>query len=221
MFYNTLFVKHALYLHLYIQNETKMKKILVLLVSAFVCLTASAKVSGIEDAKKGDFNLGLQLGLPAVDKFENGDDPSAIPNLSLDASWVLTSGFINTKAFGQNGAIDLGLYYGFCHYWYDEKDWDETLNQNIILVRSGFHFQFVPKLDTYAGAFAGANVWFWNAENKSTGAETDNDDTDACFGLFTGAKYYFSDAVGVKAELGHDFNEDNYPLISAGITFRF
>ena len=219
MFYNTLFVKHALYLHLYIQNETKMKKILVLLVSAFVCLTASAKVSGIEDAKKGDFNLGLQLGLPAVDKFENGHDPSAIPNLSLDASWLLTSGFINTKAFGQNGAIDLGLYYGFCHYWYDDPGLEETLNQNLILCRSGFHFQFVPKLDTYAGAFAGANVWFWNAEYN--GVETDNDDTDACFGLFTGAKYYFSDMFGAKVELGHDFNEDNYPLISAGITFRF
>ncbi|MCQ2194449.1 MAG: outer membrane beta-barrel protein [Paludibacteraceae bacterium] len=196
-----------------------MKRVLFLLVSAFVCLSASAKVSGIEDAKKGDFNLGLQLGVPAVDKFENGHDPSAIPTISLDASWVLTSGFINTKAFGQNGAIDLGLYYGFCHYSYDEHSVEETLNQNIILCRSGFHFQFVPNLDTYAGAFAGANLWMWEAEGP--GYEDDNTDTDACFGLFTGAKYYFSDLFGVKLEFGHDFNEDNYPLVAGGITFRF
>lgn len=196
-----------------------MKKILVLLVSAFVCLSASAKVSGIEDAKKGDFNFGLQLGVPAVDKFENGHDPSATPTISLDASWVLTSGFINTKAFGQNGAVDLGLYYGFCHYSYDKDHHDETLNQNLILCRSGFHFQFLPKLDTYAGAFVGANVWFW--EQDCLDGKGDSDDNDACFGLFTGAKYYFSDIFGLKVELGHDFNEDNYPLISGGLAFRF
>lgn len=193
------------------------------MVSAFVALSASAKVSGIEEAKKGDFNLGLQLGLPAVDNFENGHEPSSIPTISLDASWVLTSGFIKTSAFGQNGAIDLGLYYGFCHYWAEEDHWEESLNQHLILLRSGFHFQFVDKLDTYAGAFLGANVWFWEAEyDNGLGKTTaDSDDNDPAFGLYTGAKYYFTDVFAAKLELGHDFNEDNYPLISAGISFRF
>lgn len=196
-----------------------MKKILVLLVSAFVCMTASAKISGIEAARQGDFNLGLMLGVPSVDKFENNHDPSATPTFSLDASWVLTSGFINTSAFGQNGAIDLGLYYGFCHYSYEEHAVEETLMQHTILCRSGFHFQFVPNLDTYAGAFLGANVWSWDAEYA--GKTEDSTDTDPAYGLYTGAKYYFTDVFGAKLEFGKDFNEDNYPYVAAGVTFRF
>ena len=205
-------------MQLHIQNETEMKKILVLLVSAFVCLTASAKVSGIEDAKKGDFNLGLQMGVPPA---SGAGDKAYMPLISLDGAFVLTSGFINTKAFGQNGAVDLGFYGAFCGY---EKDYfdDSEFIQIPMLLRSAFHFQFVPKLDTYAGAFAGVNIWKSTGDGWGrAGNPGEFSDTKACVGLYTGAKYYFSDVFGVKLEFGHDVCEDNYPFLAGGFSFRF
>lgn len=190
-----------------------MKKLVSLLVACiFVFASVSAKKggSGIEDVQKGDFNLGLQLGLPPV-----GDWDKDMPMISLDASWVIASGFISTSSFGENGAVDLGLYYGICHYSREERGYDFGLLQNCILFRGAFHFQFLPKLDTYAGSFLGVNIW------SPTGDSEWKTDSKACVGFFTGAKYYFTDMFGVKAELGHDLVEDNYPLLSGGITFRF
>lgn len=195
-----------------------MKRVLFLLVSAFVCLSASAKVSGIEDAKKGDFNLGLQLGVPPA---SGSGDKSRTPLISLDGSFVVASGFVKTKAFGQNGAVSVGFYGAYCGY---EKDnWDDSeFIQIPMLFRSAFHFQFVPNLDTYAGAFAGVNIWKSTGDSwGKPGCPNEFTDTKACVGLYTGAKYYFTDMFGVKLEFGHDVCEDNYPFLAGGLTFRF
>ena len=192
-----------------------MKKVLFLLISVFAFAAANAGSNGIETAQKGDFNLGLMVGVPPV----GGEWDEDMPMISLDASWVIASGFINTSKFGQNGAVDLGLYYGVCSYSYDWNNGHQKgtngLLQNALLFRGGFHFQFIEKLDTYAGAMAGVNIW---SPTRDSDWKTDS---KGAYGLYTGAKYYFTDMFGVKLELAHDFNEDNLPVFSAGMAFMF
>ncbi len=174
-----------------------------LATATIVFFNANAATDGITAFQKGDFDLGIMIGVPA-------ESHANMPTVSLDGAWGLTSGFINTKAFGQNGGIDLGFYYGITSY-------DNAL-QNCILARSAFHFQFVKNLDTYAGILAGVNIWSPTGDAKDAGADTN---TNAAFGLYTGAKYYFSNKIGAKLELASDFNEGDVPWVSAGITFKF
>lgn len=185
-----------------------MKKILMAVLAMFACATvANAKTSGIQDVQpKGGFNMGVMLGVPPATD-DHVDAKFAMT--SVDFNWTVASGFINAKKFGQNGAVDLGLYYGFAPY---ETTDDYDFTQHCILFRSAFHFEFVEKLDTYAGIFGGANVWAGDAD-------TDN---KACYGLFTGCKYYFTDHFGVKAEFGYDMYKDhNYPGAALGIALKF
>ena len=178
-----------------------MKKLFVLLtIVTFVFFNANAD-KGITSFQKGDIDLGIMVGTPT-------ERSANMPTVSVDAAWGLTSGFIDTKNSGQNGAVDLGLYYGITSY--------EYALQNCILARSAFHFQFVENLDTYAGIFAGVNIW------SPTGSARDaKTHTNAAFGLYIGAKYYFSHKIGAKLEFANDFDESDVPWMAVGVAFKF
>lgn len=189
-----------------------MKKFLMAVAAMFTFATASnAATSGIQDVQpKGGFNLGIMLGIPPV----GGGWDANMPMVSVDGNWTLTSGMFNAGKFGQNGAIDLGFYYGACHY--SAHDWDDAgLLQNAALVRAAFHFEFVPKLDVYAGTFGGVNIW------APTGDSDWDTDVKGCFGMKIGGKYYFTEHFGLKLEFADDFIEDNYPNVAGGVTFKF
>ncbi|MBQ0029110.1 MAG: hypothetical protein KBT32_01585 [Bacteroidales bacterium] len=182
-----------------------MKKFLLAIVAMFSFATAAnAFTSGIDDVQpKGGVNMGLMLGVPPCD-----DVDAKFAMTSLDVNWTITSGMFNAGKFGNNGAIDLGLYYGFAPY--ENHDYDFA--QHCILFRSAFHFEFFPKFDVYAGLFGGVNIF------------TGEDDTDskACYGPFVGCKYFFTDHFGVKAEFGHDVYKDhNYAPAAIGLAFKF
>ena len=189
-----------------------MKKFLMAVAAMFTMATAAnAATSGIQDVQpKGGFNLGLMLGVPPV----GGDWDANMPMISVDGNWTVASGMFNAGKFGQNGAIDLGFYYGVCHY--ENHYWEDAgLLQNSINFRSAFHFEFVPKLDVYGGMFGGVNIW------SPTGDSEWDTDVKGCFGLKLGGKYYFTDVFGVKLEFAHDFIEDNIPGVAGGVSFKF
>ncbi|MBO5799656.1 MAG: hypothetical protein J6R41_06480 [Paludibacteraceae bacterium] len=195
-----------------------MKKVLIFIVSvlAFATANAAARVGGIQYATPGDFSLGIMLGIPPA----GDNDGARMPMISLDGNWGVASGFINTSAFGQNGAIDLGFYYGICAY---KQEWEERgqhkeggILQNAVLFRAAFHFQFVENLDVYGGISNGVNIW------SPTGDAEWDTDVKYAGGMFFGGKYYFSDVFGVKAEFPvFDWNEGNLPAFAAGVSFNF
>lgn len=190
-----------------------MKKFLLAVISMFTFATANAATSGIEDVQPdGGFAIGVQIGVPPADL------DAKMPMIAVDGNWTLTSGMFNAGKFGQNGAIDLGFYYGFCAYDKSAWHWEEGWQQNAVLARAAFHFEFVPKLDVYAGTFGGVNIWVPNSDAKDNGGKTD---VKGCFGMKIGAKYYFTESFGAKLEFGDDFIEGNYPLVQAGVTFKF
>ncbi len=187
--------------------------------------SANAFTSGISDVQpKGGFNLGVSIGVPPADDKEPNEDGHSycyenanIPMISVDGNWVLASGMFNAGKFGQNGAIDLGFYYGFCSY--ENKDNDEWAGvQNVIDVRCAFHFEFVPKFDVYAGIFTGVNIESPNGDDSK-----DQWDTYTKFsaGPFIGCKYFFTDHFGLKAEFGEDVASCAFPNAAFGLAFKF
>jgi hypothetical protein len=171
-------------------------------------VNTDAQINKISVSQKGDFNLGLAIGAPTV----NGWD-AVMPAISADASWVFLSECINTKTFGKNGSVDLGIYYGFSAYKQDNPvriSEESRLLYHSVLFRSAFHFQFMEKLDTYAGIMSGANIrsYFGNTLNK---------EVSFAYNLYAGAKYYFSPRFAGKLE----FIEDFTPWLSVGVNFKF
>lgn len=180
-----------------------MKKLFILLTTALVFMNVNAASEGITAFNEGDIDLGIMIGVP-------GESHANMPTISIDGSWGLMDKFINTKTFGQNGGIDLGGFYGITAY--------DNMLQNTIVFRSAFHFQFVPKLDTYLGIAGGISIWSFSGVYKDADAKV-----KGVFGFYTGAKYYFSDMFGVKMEFASDMVGDpsDLPWVSAGVTFKF
>jgi hypothetical protein len=173
-----------------------------------VSVHADAQINKTSVSQKGDFNLGFTIGTPVIKGWN-----AVMPVISADASWVFLSELIDTKTFGQNGSVDLGVYYGFSAYKQDNLvgiNEENRLFYHSVLLRSAFHFRFVDKLDTYAGIMSGANIRSYSGNLLHT-------DVSFAYNLYAGAKYYFSPQFAVKLE----FIEDFTPWLSAGVNFKF
>lgn len=201
-----------------------MKKFLIAVATAFVAMTASASnVEKIQFANAGDFSLGVMVGVPA---YHGGN----MPHISVDGMFGLKDGFINTKTFGQNAAIDLGAYVGFCQYGdSDRLDADNKVKHSYfnlpIALRSGFHWEFVKKLDVYAGFQGGVAIEHWmdNVEVNGVDNRTSGNHADGIFGMYLGAKWMFTDFFGVRLEWSSDWVGDGNDMspIAGGVTFNF
>ncbi len=218
-----------------------MKKFLLAIASLFAVMGGAnaSNVDKIEFANKGQFTLGAEVGIPPRTDYAN------MPFIGVDAMWGLADGFIHTKTFGNNGAIDLGLQVGYQH-WGDHYDVVPSVKYRWrtwelpICVRAGFHFEFVKHLDVYAGFQGGVAINHWR-DNYSVDSDAlqqyvdmyddkkdSNTDADGIFGMYLGAKWYFTDVFGVKAEYSGDWisNEsnghgNNLPYFAVGVTFNF
>ena len=197
-----------------------MKKFFALLFAAFTCFAAQAgdlRATGMTMVDKGGFTLGIGVGTPGY----GGANKAVMPMITVDGQWGLASGFINSKHFGNNGAVDLGFQYGICGYnLWKEAGLKGGVMQNMVVLRSAFHYQFVKKLDTYAGFFGGCDI------SSPTGDWSDVqkdgwDHADSMFGMYWGGKWYFTDVFGAGIEFEDDFIRGNAPIVSAKVSFKF
>ncbi|MCQ2192527.1 MAG: hypothetical protein MJZ23_06650 [Paludibacteraceae bacterium] len=223
-----------------------MKKLIIAALALAMSVTAGAKTPGIQDVQpKNGFNLGIMIGVPPANEstLDYATQDPIMPNVSIDGNWTVASGFINTKKFGKNGAIDLGFYQGFCDY--QNKYDDEILcMQHEFLVRCAFHFSFAKGLDVYAGMLSGLDLYIPYGDDKE-GWYCPHDDyhyhhhgydhaphqgdrwversTEGHFamGPFIGCKYFFTKAFGLKAEFATDFASNAAPGASFGLAFKF
>lgn len=223
-----------------------MKKVLFAVLALCSSLSASAFTSGIQDVQpKGGFNLGIMIGVPpaAESTLDYATEDALMPNVSIDGNWVVASGMFDAGKFGRNGAIDMGFYQGFCNY---QNKYDEDIRcmQHEFLFRCAFHFEFVKKLDVYAGMMSGLDLYIpygddkdgWYCPHEDHHYHYHNYDhrphggdrwversTEGHFamGPFIGAKYFFTDHFGLKAEFATDFASNAAPGASFGLAFKF
>jgi hypothetical protein len=110
-----------------------------------------------------------------------------------------------------NGAIGIGAYGS----WYSNTASDWRYSHIVLGARGAFHYQFVEKLDTYAGLMLGYNIasakWTGDGESIGTASASAFD-----FSLFLGARYFFKPKFGIYAEAGYGI-----AFLSAGVTLKF
>lgn len=178
-----------------------MKKVLLFFTFIMSALTIQAQ----DVFKKGDnmvsASVGVGSGIPVAVSYERG----IVDNL-----------------FDGNGSIGLGGYLGY----YSDKD-EQTFqkvkvgwkyNDIMIGVRGNLHYQFVDKLDTYAGLMLGYEIVKAKAiaEGYDESAIGSADGSGIGFAIQVGARYFFTDNFGAFAEVGYGI-----AYASLGVSLKF
>lgn len=94
-----------------------------------------------------------------------------------------------------------------------------------IAARGSYHFYTTDNIDVYGGALLGYNIGKSKVESLGTGgiyggspgvAAATTNVGGAAWGVYAGARYYFSDQFGAYAELGYGLS-----ILNIGATIKF
>ncbi len=169
-----------------------MKKVYLLLLTAFLMLNLSVQSQGLE---KGDFglNVGIGLGYRGFPIEVSGTYGIVDDLFNVDGLTLSVGGYLGVSMFHTS------------YYWVSYSG-----VRVLPAVRVLAHYTFFDKLEVFAGPAAGFVI----------DRTTSNYDYDNHFGLFgsiaAGAKYYFTDNFGVYAETGYSIG-----YFMVGATFKF
>ena len=131
----------------------------------------------------------------------------AIPPLSVSLDYGVTGNMIN----GNNGSISVGGYVGYAA---TKKIYaDAGASIAVLGARGAFHYQFAPKLDTYAGLMLSYDIISYPS---SWGNYVSSYNSGINWSLFLGARYFFTENIGAFAELGYGISN-----LNLGVTFKF
>ena len=133
----------------------------------------------------------------------------SIPPLSVSLDYGVTDNMIN----GNNGSISVGGFVGYAASSYSGWIADKVnVSYAILGARGAFHYQFAPKLDTYAGLMVSYDIASASSNNVDTSwVATSNFN----WTLFLGGRYFFTEKIGAFAELGYGFYN-----LNLGVTFK-
>ncbi len=188
-----------------------MKKKLLLLVAVFCFLGIGVKAQDV--FHKGDIVANLQVGIGAHSNFN-----IAFPPTSLTVDF----GAFDNLIQGKNGSVGIGAYVGMANYHNKKVIENVGIKENYFEmcfgVRGNFHYQFVEKLDTYAGIMLGlyADKYKYTEEFQGETLLTKASGVGFAHSEYIGARYYFSDEFAVNAELGYGMS-----FLSIGVSYKF
>ena len=133
----------------------------------------------------------------------------SIPPLSVSLDYGVADNLIN----GNNGSISVGGFVGYAASSFSGWTADKvTVSYAALGARGAFHYQFAPKLDTYAGLMLGYHIASYSSNiNGYPGISGSGID----LGVLLGARYFFTDRVGMFTELGY-----SVPYWNLGVTFK-
>jgi len=181
--------------------------------------------------------FGFSLGVSAqIDAFNNGDMIINVGvgigtyinhNLKLSSGDVLFNEYNYSMTippitgsfeygvldlFDGKGGVGIGGY--LAYILFKGRDRNHTVNDFnlgdfIIGPRGLFHYQFVDKLDTYAGVMVGYDIVSYSQAGAAEGSKF-------CSAFFVGARYYITNNIGVFGELGYGVS----PL-QLGLCYKF
>lgn len=183
-----------------------MKKIALVLIFALINI---GLVSAQDIFRKGDMvaNFGVGFG----NTFYSGSGYSTvIPAISGSFEYGIFDNLIN----GENGSIGVGGLLGYSSSKFKHGSYKYTYNDIVVAARGTFHYQFIDKLDTYAGVGLGYDI----VSGKSKGEDASYKASSSSFfaGGFIGARYYFTDNFAVMSELGYDVG-----IFKIGVSYKF
>ena len=170
-------------------------------VLCFIALPMSAQTPTFV---KGDKVAGVSIGLGGYYSGGIYTDISRIPLISLYYEQC-----IKDNLFDEKSSIGIGGMLGYTQVKFKNSDWKASTT--ILGVRGALHYEFVNKLDTYAGLMLGYNIYSW----KGSGW-TGNSSGDLALGVYLGARYYFTDSFAVLAEIGY-----GAAYLNLGVALKF
>ncbi len=175
-----------------------MKKIFLTTLTLLFAITIFNE-SQAQKFQQGQMDLNLGVGLAPT--FGTGDVGLPL-SLSLD--------------YGLNDQISLGGYLGYAGSS-DEVPFLGKISYNYIIVgaRGAYHFELTEKLDTYAGVLLGYNIASVKIENEIPGAPEPDAAGGFAYSLFAGARYHFSEKIGVFGEVGYGIS-----ILNLGLTVK-
>lgn len=133
----------------------------------------------------------------------------SFPPLSVSMDYSLVDNLIDDA----NGAISIGGLVGYVGSKQNFYGSTYSASHAILGVRGAFHYQFIPKLDTYAGLMLSYNLvsGSWSGpeviDSSVAGSKVD-------LGAYLGARYFFTEQIGAFAELGYTI-----AFLNLGVTF--
>ena len=131
-----------------------------------------------------------------------------IPPLSVSLDYGVADNLIN----GNNGSISVGGFAGYTASSHTYGTYKSTFSYIALGGRGAFHYQFAPKLDTYAGLMVSYDI----ASASSNNVDTSWVATSGInWTLFLGGRYFFTEKIGAFAELGYGFYN-----LNLGVTFK-
>jgi hypothetical protein len=175
----------------------------VLFSSGFLLANAQVVV-------KGDKVLNLGVGFGNA-LYSGSGNTSTVPPISGSLEVV-----VKDDLFDGKGAIGVGGYLGYSAYKWKYSGDDGYKYTNIIIGPRGYlHYNFVEKLDTYAGAMIGYNIVSskWYGSGISYGSVSGS---RLIFSGFVGARYFFNEKFAAMAELG-----SGIAYLNLGVAIKF
>ena len=133
----------------------------------------------------------------------------SIPPLSVSLDYGVADNLIN----GNNGSISVGGFAGYAASSYSSSVYKATYSYISLGGRGAFHYQFAPKLDTYAGLTLSYDIASASSNSDYAGASVAT--SGIHWSLFLGGRYFFTEKIGGFAELGYGFYN-----LNLGVTFK-
>ena len=170
---------------------------------AVLALVGSASIANAQEIfSKGTSAINAGVG---IGSYYSG---LSIPPLSVSLDYGVTDNMIN----GNNGSISVGGFVGYAASSYSGWIADKVnVSYAILGARGAFHYQFAPKLDTYAGLMVSYDIVSSNYDAFANYIKTSHVD----WSIFLGGRYFFTEKIGAFAELGYGFYN-----LNLGVTFK-
>ncbi len=159
---------------------------------------------------KGDkvISVGLGLGTYGV------SGKTTIPPTSVSFDYGIRDNLFDAKSSLSVGGY-LGYYATKSSFTYLNESYGWKYSNILLGVRGAVHYDFMPKLDTYAGLLLGYDI----GSVSSYGTHQPNTYSDSNGGflnsIFIGGRYYFTEKIAAFGEIGYGLS-----AIELGISFK-
>ena len=173
-----------------------MKKVFLTLI--VVCfLSATHSEVHAQSFEKGDIDMNFQVGFGTA-WYYGTYYKMGIPFISVAGDFALKDDW-GPGVFGIGGLI--GVSTVKTRYTYIGGDYGYKYTNFSIVPRATYHYQFVDKLDTYAGVATGITIRSGKEYGDYVLGAPDDSGVRFVITAFAGVKYYLTDNFSVMSEL--------------------
>lgn len=167
-------------------------------VALSLVLTTTFNSSEAQIFNKGDIDLNAQIGFGTA--WYVSSYSASMPLISIAGDYAMRDDW-GPGVFGVGALVGINTIKSKYTWLNGEYGYKQT--NFYIVPRATYHYQFVDKLDTYAGVATGLEISVDKEYGDWPGTYTETSNAGAGFVItaFAGVKYYFTDNFAVMSEL--------------------